>query len=66
MLFDYTTPQGEWQYHYTLPSWKGLRLLGFEAGSGLDNEDEILDALEVNAPAMWRRLSPSPLGTLLV
>lgn len=41
-------PQGEWQYSATLQSWRELKYLGFDTGSGLENKDEVLDALEVN------------------
>lgn len=49
MLFS--SGQGEWQYSATLKSWRELKFLGFETGSGLENKDEILDALEVMVAA---------------
>lgn len=42
------TSKGEWQYSATLLSWRELRHLGFDTGSGLENKDEIHDALEVS------------------
>lgn len=58
LLLTYTTPfplncvlqprEGEWQYSATMLSWRELKYLGFDTGSGLENKDEIHDALEVS------------------
>lgn len=46
--------EGEWQYSATLLSWKALKYTGFDTGSGLENKDEIHDALEVSALVQGR------------